>query len=181
MFLPLHHENLAPRLTKIFPLAMPQFRCLMSVLQLCCKGTKFSWIVQIFRPLFFKKMSSTFGSHREPWTLNLEPWTYPVTHLPTYPLMTSAFSDFLKQKSINIIYIIIYIILIIELLTNFYNFPHRPPSHLANTLPSKFVFSWIWLTAFMPSSLTFAYPYGFGWLSRLRSVDYFHWKGWLFS
>ena len=68
--------------------------------------------------------------------------------------MTSAFSDFLKQKSINIIYIIIYIILIIELLTNFYNFPHRPPSHLANTLPSKFVFPCIMLTPSEPWFVT---------------------------
>ena len=83
-------------------------------------------------PELCKYLGHYFSKKFEPLTSNLDP------NLPTYPLMTSAFSDFLKQKSINIIYIIIYIILIIELLTNFYNFPHRPPSHLANTLPSKF-------------------------------------------
>ena len=42
------------------------------------------------------------------------------------------------------------------------------------------VFYWKRLTRFSLWFLTFVYPYGKGWLARLRKVDGFHWKGCLF-
>ena len=75
----------------------------------------------------------------------------------------------------------IFCVYIIILFDWFFIFISVTLSHCHTFVWKNFVFPWIWLTPFRPCSLTFAYPYGFGWLPRLSTVDHFHWRGWLFS
>ena len=95
----------------------------------------------------------------------------------------------LKRVTIGFKYklIILYIIFIIYNIIKifFVDFLHLSKTPIVELLKCwtcvRCVFSWIWLTLFRPCNLTFVYPYGFGWLFSLRTVDYFHWRGWLFS
>ena len=74
---------------------MPQFRCLMSVLQLVAKVRNFPELCKLLGDYFSKNLepchrplgrSAPLGQR----TLNL---TYPLTHLPTYDICIFRFPE----------------------------------------------------------------------------------------
>ena len=101
MFLRVAHGELPRALRKIFALAMPQIADVSVCFASRCKGKTFSWIVQVFWRLFFRKcMPALYGG-------------YSLIHLFTLDIKVFG-KNWSENFTIYILYIyIIYIVIII--------------------------------------------------------------------